>query len=258
MAAPIDNLVRAYIAPEACEMRADDMGGNTMFGHFAVFDQWTEIHSWFEGDFVERIAKGAFVDTFASRAKQIRVLYDHGADPQIGNKPLGAPEVLREDKTGAYYEVPLFDATYVNDLKPALRAGQLGASFRFRVTAESWVEPSKASKSNPQKLAERTIEAVDLYEFGPVTFPAYAGASAGLRSGTDHFYDRLMHDPVFLARMTERLGLTVVEKMIADAPADSRAETETPQESADGDDAAIGRSTAFAQTQLLQLVRRTQ
>jgi len=36
-----------------------------MLGHFAVFDEWTEINSGFEGNFMERIAKGSFVRSFA-------------------------------------------------------------------------------------------------------------------------------------------------------------------------------------------------
>lgn len=230
MPAPKDNLVRAWGNPEATSLRATEEGdGSTMFGHFAVFNQWTEIASWFEGNFLERIAPGAFDDTFRKRADQIRVLYDHGADPQIGNKPLGRADVLREDKTGAYYEVGLFDASYVNDLKPAIRANQLGASFRFRVTGEEWATPDKATKSNPLKLDERTITGVELYEFGPVTFPAYADASAGLRSRTDEFIEHFMNDPQFVARFKERVGPAVVEQIRASLPPTvEQAEPEAP------------------------------
>lgn len=244
---PIDNLVRLNTQP--IELRSEgDSDGNTMFGHFAVFDRWTEIDSWYEGRFLERIARGAFRQTFKERAGQIRVLYDHGYDPTVGNKPLGAPEVLREDSDGAYYEVPLFDAAYVNELKPAIRAGQMGASFRFRVTAEKWVEPKKASDSNPQQLKERTITAVDLFEFGPVTFPAYADASAGLRSTTDQFLDRLINDPTFVARFTERAGLRVVEQILASA-ADGPGRP--PVTAPDGPPPEPGRSVASSHITLL-------
>jgi phage head maturation protease len=76
----------------------------TMHGHFAVFNRWTEINSWFEGNFLERIAPGAFKKTF--REKTPKVLFQHGQDPQIGDKPLGPIESLAEDETGAAYEVP--------------------------------------------------------------------------------------------------------------------------------------------------------
>ena len=220
MTHPIDNLVRLQAAAPM-ELRATETGdGNTLVGHFAVYDTWTEIKSMWEGNFLERVAPGAFDQTFKDRAKQIRVLYDHGHDPSVGNKPLGTPDVLRSDKTGAYYEVRLFDAPYVNDLKPAIAAGQMGASFRFSVTSEAWTEPSKPSSWNPASLPERTITAVDLYEFGPVTFPAYANATAGLRSTSDEFYDRLAADPLFVARFTERVGAGIVTKLLTKGAAD--------------------------------------
>jgi phage head maturation protease len=65
------------------------------------------------------------------------VLFQHGSDPQIGDKPLGPIDQLREDDTGAYYEVPLLEASYVRDnVLPGLKAGLYGASFRFRVVRE--------------------------------------------------------------------------------------------------------------------------
>lgn len=218
---PRDNLFRlnAVLGVELREeARAVDGSLGVLAGHFAVFNQWTEINSWFEGNFLERIAPTAFDETFRARAGQIRVLYDHGSDPQIGNKPLGTPDVLRADKTGAYYEVGLFDATYVNDLKPAIRTGQLGASFRFRVTSEEWVTPSEPSDWNPAKLDERTVTGVELYEFGPVTFPAYPDASAGLRSRTDEFLEHFLNDPLFVARFKERVGPAVVDQIRAGLP----------------------------------------
>lgn len=220
MDAPRDNLLRAWTGTEAVGLRSTDGGdGNTLYGHFAVFDEWTEINSLYEGHFLERIAPPAFDRTIAERGNQIRVLYDHGADVTCGNKPLGVPNVLEARGTGAYYEVGLFDASYVNDLKPAIRAGQLGSSFRFRVVNDDWVTPQRASDHNPSQLDERTINEVELYEFGPVTFPAYDNATAGLRSGTDDFVARLLHEPRFLARFTERAGLKVVEGILADTPA---------------------------------------
>jgi HK97 family phage prohead protease len=209
MSHPTDNLVRMRYGDDAALLRSSDDGstGRTLHGHFAVFDRWTEIDSWYEGRFMERVGEKAFTRTFKERGDKIRVLYDHGHDPSIGNKPLGAPDVLRVDKgVGPYYESELFEASYVDDLIPALRAGQLGASFRFRVTGEQWVEPKRETEHNPNKLPERTITDVDLYEFGPVTFPAYEDATAGVRSGSDQFIERLLADQSVLARYIDHAG----------------------------------------------------
>lgn len=163
----------------------DDRAMPDMVGHFSMFDAWYEINSYWEGRFLERIAKGAFVKTFAERGDQIRCLFNHGYDPQIGDKILGVPKVLRDDAVGAYYEVELLDANYVRELVPGLKAGGYGSSFRFEVIAEEWNEEPGTSDHNPQGLPERTIREVRVHEFGPVTFPANPEATAGVRSATD-------------------------------------------------------------------------
>lgn len=237
---PNDNLVRSL-----GDTRAKAAGdGHTLYGHFAVFDTWTEIHSFFEGDFLERIAPGAFAKTIQERRDQIKVLYDHGGDPQLGNKPLGAITALREDKVGAYYEVDLLNRPYVDDIAAAASAGLLGSSFRFKVTAESWSTPDKPSADNPQMLDERTINAVDLYEFGPVTFPAYSEASASMRSRTDEFLDRFLKDPWFVARFTERAGLAV-EDVLQTLPSPTQEEREETEPPAPDDEAAAGAETCI-------------
>jgi phage head maturation protease len=49
----------------------------------------------FEGNFLERIAPGAFAHSLAHDRARLRVLFQHGRDPQIGDKPLGRPSLLR-------------------------------------------------------------------------------------------------------------------------------------------------------------------
>ena len=241
--APVDNLVRARHDIGTIELRAEGGTGRTLFGHFAVFNRWTEIDSWYEGRFLERILPGAFTRTFAERGDKIRVLYDHGHDPSIGNKPLAAPNELREDGTGAYYEAELFEASYVDDLMPALRAGQLGASFRFKVMAEEWIEPDRASKANPGKLPERSISDIELYEFGPVTFPAYDSATAGVRSGSDQFIERLLKNEDVLARYIERAGPNVAAKFLASLPTLGRSDAATDLVEVKEEEAAAGDSS---------------
>jgi HK97 family phage major capsid protein/HK97 family phage prohead protease len=183
---PRDNLVRA-VFPADLELRDNGDATPTLHGHFAVFNTFTEIKSMFEGNFLERIAPGAFSKTIKENAANMRVLFQHGRDPQIGDKVLGVPSVLEEDSVGARYEVPLFDTTYNRDLEPGLRAGAYGASFRFQVVKEEIDQEPKRSDHNPDGLPERTIQEARVMEFGPVTFPAYADATAGVRSLTDDF-----------------------------------------------------------------------
>lgn len=193
MEAPRDDLVRAL--SRGVEIRAEgDSGVGVLTGHFSVSGQWTRIKSWYEGDFYERIAPGAAKRTidhhWAASSSRVQCLFDHGMDPQIGNKVLGPFEELVEDEVGVRYVVPLLDTSYNRDLAPGIAAGLYGASFRFRVIAEDWNDNPGISDHNPEGLPERTISEFALYEGGPVTFPAYAGATAGMRSMTDTFVER--------------------------------------------------------------------
>lgn len=255
-----DNLLRALADPGAAQF-STSTDGNTLFGHFAIFNEWTRIESAYEGTFMERIAPGAFTGTFADRGESIRVLYDHGKDPSVGNKPLGVPTILSEDQRGAFYQVELFDTAYVNELRPALEAGQLGASFRFSVIDETWTTPSIATAHNPERLEERTITKVALYEFGPVTFPAYESATAGLRSSTDDFMQALT-DPAFAVRLADRIGTRAAEHLIGSLPFNERSDQSTagpfnerPADKNANPHESNGRLVAAA---LTELARRTQ
>src|ERR1041384_7740293 len=246
---PRDDLVRALrngvalraVAPAA---QADDQpstnanGMPTLYGYFTRFDEWTEIDSWFEGHFMERMAPGSFKKTF--REQTPKVLFQHGMDYTAGDKPLGAPVVLREEADGPYYEVPLLDAPYVRDLIPGLEAELYGASFRFSVMREEWVDEPAPSDHTPKGIPERTIKEVRCSEFGPVTFPAYPGATAALRSMTDEY---------LTARMTTqperlRMLLSYLEKRDErpeTSPADAPEEdTAPPQDRAEPEAHPVG------------------
>lgn len=193
MKAPTDDLYRATAG--VIEHRADEAAGlGSIAIVFARFNNWNRIRSYWEGDFMERNAPGAFAATIAERGDLIKVLYDHGYDPSIGNKVLGRHVDLGENDENVGATVALLDTSYNRDLLPGIEAGLYGASFRFRVAAERWVEDPDPSDYNPLGLPERTIEAVELYEFGPVTFPADEGTSVsvGARSWslTDHYRNR--------------------------------------------------------------------
>jgi HK97 family phage major capsid protein/HK97 family phage prohead protease len=180
---PTDNLVRAVT--ERAQVRDVEAGMPTLFGHFARFDQFNLIDSAYEGTFLERIAPHAFDKTIAENRDNMRVLFQHGRDPVVGDKPLAAISALRADKTGPYYEGQLLDTSYVRDILPGLQAGVYGASYRFRVLREDIVQPTEASDHNPDQLPERTIKEAQVMEFGPVTFPADPMATAGVRSKED-------------------------------------------------------------------------
>jgi HK97 family phage prohead protease len=210
---PRETVIRAHSALEfvsADELR--DAGTGLEDGHlgllrvlFSPVNEWTRITSMWEGDFMERFAAGAWKKTIREQRDRIRSLFQHGMDPQVGDKPLGPITRLEETDAGGYGEVPLLDTSYNRDLLPGLKAGLYGASHRFSVLREETVDNPEPSEGNPHGLPERTVKEARLMEFGPVTFPAYAGATAGVRSLTDDFLMRCFErDPIRLREMFER------------------------------------------------------
>ena len=169
MKAPKNNVCRAT----SFELRAaDDADGFTLEGYAAVFDSPTRIDSW-EGTFDEVIARNAFAKTIDERKPILQ--FDHGRDVATGSVPIGAIEELREDRHGLFVRARLHDNDRVEPIRQAIASGAIdGMSFRFRVTREEWDESAD--------IPLRTIREVELFELGPVVFPAYESTTVGVRS----------------------------------------------------------------------------
>lgn len=200
---PSFEVVRAAPA-STVRAKRDENDAPLMEVRFSAFGNWYEIDSLWEGEFLERVEYGSFAKTIAERGDQVKVLFNHGYDPQIGDKVLGVPEDLREDDDSAVGEVRLFDTSYNRDLIPGLDAGVYGSSMRMRVTRDEWFDPSEPSQHNPKMLPERTIKEVQLFEFGPVTFPANPNSTSKMRSLTDQYYERMRSRDPHAVEVLER------------------------------------------------------
>ena len=164
-----DNLTRSV------DFRAEPSAdGLTLEGYGAVFNDWTEINDR-SGSFMERIAPGAFKRTIGQRMPVLQ--FDHGAHPLIGSIPLGRITSLAEDDHGLKLRAKLSDNWLVEPVRDAIRDQAVtGMSFRFRVTdtGDAW--------EMRDGVEYRTITEVELYEVGPVVFPAYDSTSVSVRS----------------------------------------------------------------------------
>ena len=173
---PRDDLYRAMQGGITSE------DGKTLTIRLAPHDQWAEIQSVSEGHFMERFSRTAYRKTMAENPPKI--LFQHGKDPEIGEKPIATTDEVGEDATSPYARGQILDG--VPELVvDGIRKGVYGASHRFSVVRESWVDKPVGGAHNPAKIPERTITEARLYELGPVTWPAYAQASVSLRSMTD-------------------------------------------------------------------------
>lgn len=141
----------------------------TVAGYGAVFNSETVIG----GQFREVILPGAFKNALS---RDVFSFFNHDESQVLGRTKSGTLRVV-EDANGLRYEVDLPDTSAGRDLRISMDRGDVdGSSFMFSIPdgGDAW------DLSGDMPL--RTISQVNLYEVGPVTMPAYADATAGLRS----------------------------------------------------------------------------
>lgn len=176
----------------AVEFRATEHSdGRTLEGYAAVFDQATRIDSW-EGTFDESIAKGAFKRTLNARKPVLQ--FDHGRDARTGSVPIGSLAEIREDERGLFVQARMYDNDVVEPIRQAIEGGSIdGMSFRFRVVRDEWRDKNGKNLKGDELLdllwnpgergpLQRNIKEVELFELGPVVFPAYDATTVGVRS----------------------------------------------------------------------------
>ncbi len=128
------------------ELRSVDEDG--MFeGYLTVWDTVDDYNSTFK--------RGSFKKTIQERASKVKIYYDH-------EHLIGSSVELREDDHGVYGVGKLnLDVDKAKEAYSFMKDGTLdGLSFGFRTLKEGF------------KDGIRQIKEVQLFEFGPVTFPA--------------------------------------------------------------------------------------
>ena len=170
LAVPSDNLIRSV------DFRAEQNGdGLTLDGYAAVFGATTEINGR-EGKFTEEIAPGAFKRSLGRNSPLLQ--FDHGQHPLIGGIPIGRITFINEDSHGLKVRAKLHDNWMVQPVRDAIRDGSItGMSFRFSIPegGDTWTRSAGG-------LPHRTITNANLFEVGPVVWPAYTQTSVGVRS----------------------------------------------------------------------------
>ncbi len=127
------------------------------------------------GGFREKIAPGAFTD--ALKRSDVRGLFNHNPDHILARQSAGTLALEESDK-GLEFDMDLPDTQLARDLVENVRAKNItGNSFSFVVEKDEWDYSDK-------KMAIRTVvEVRELFDVGPVTFPAYdRGTKVSARS----------------------------------------------------------------------------
>lgn len=146
--------------------------GRRMVGYAAAWDQpIVGAGGWMPADTMF-LRRGTFKKSLAERFGEVRPLFNHGHDPTIGEKPLGKPDVIREDSYGLWTETPLLDTSWNDDIIELLKAGAIdGMSLTWETLEWDFIDDDAVEVTQGR-----------LFEYGPVTFPAGQGTSATLAS----------------------------------------------------------------------------
>ncbi len=159
----------------------DDSGGVTISGYAAVFyregEAGTQYQIWRNEDVFERIAPVAFNRALAEK-HDVRGLFNHREDNILGKTGSGTVR-LSVDERGLKYEIDPPNTAAGRDVTELLKRGDIdGSSFAFTVEGETW-----SRESDGREI--RTITDVNLYDVGPVTYPAYESSTSGVRSAVE-------------------------------------------------------------------------
>jgi HK97 family phage prohead protease len=173
-------LQRRHATPAAgrptVETRAD--GKPMIVGYAARYfdpaDPGTEFALW--DDVTERILPGAFDK--AVREDDVRALFNHSPDMVLGRSTAGTLR-LSVDARGLRYEIDPPDTSTARDLLESLKRGDVsGSSFAFNIRGEN---VRKEAKPDGGFRYVRELTDVQLFDVGPVTYPAYPATDAGVR-----------------------------------------------------------------------------
>lgn len=156
------------------KVRKRDDGRPVVEGYAAVFyrdgEDGTEYKMW--DDFVERIMPEAF--DRAAKEDDVRGLFNHDPDNLIGRTTAGTM-TLAVDTKGLRYEITMPETRIAADVVGMIERGDLtGSSFSFIPTDQTWREVGST--------LIREVRGVQLFDVGPVTFPAYSATTTGVRS----------------------------------------------------------------------------
>jgi len=160
------------LAHAQLRVKRDDKAPPKIVGYSAVFNSLSENL----GGFREKILPGAF--SIALEKSDCRALINHDANLLIGRQSSGTLK-LAEDETGLRMEITPPDSEIARHFLAAIDRGDLtGASFSFTIDDgnDDWDEDDDGR-------IVRTIRSVrDIFDVGPVTFPAYLDTTVASRS----------------------------------------------------------------------------
>lgn len=177
---------RRFLNSDRCKPRIEtrmdgDDETHVIVGYAAVFydsdDPGTEYRLW--EDTYERVMPGAFDE--ALREDDVRGLANHEVTWLLGRTKAGTAR-LSVDSVGLRYEIDLPDTQAGRDVRTSIERGDMdGSSFSFDVWGKrgrvQWVTETR----DEHTIDIRELHNLELFDVGPVTFPAYESTTSGMR-----------------------------------------------------------------------------
>lgn len=180
------------------EVRESDDGAKGIEGSAAVFGAVADL-----GFFTEEIARGAFDDVLES---DVRGLFNHDPNMILGRTKSRTMR-LASNEEGLEYGIPQLPKSRADVLEAVERRDVDGNSFSFIVLEgdERW----ETREGRPHRIIERVDQ---LFDVGPVTFPAYQDTRVTARSlDRAGQLERAMHDHLARARTPTFSGTSEAE-----------------------------------------------
>lgn len=146
-------------------------------GYGSVSERSTTIEGAFT-DWDEMVAQGAWSATI--KTGDIRSMFNHDTNQLLGRTKAGTLR-LSEDDDGLFYEVDINpDDPMAMSVHAKVARGDVdGSSVWFRVVRQEWTYPTD---ENGLDRPLRKILEGQLFETGPVTFPAFEQTTSQARS----------------------------------------------------------------------------
>jgi hypothetical protein len=151
------------------EARDADSAPMIISGIGSPYDQSSRIEGWFE-EWDEIVAPGAWRSAITRPDADIISTFNHDINNLIARTP--DTLTLNDPEKGLVYEAVVNpdDPNAVGIHARVARRDVTGSSVWFRVEKDQWEEPSE---DNDLEVPVRTILRADLFEVGPVVFPAF-------------------------------------------------------------------------------------
>ena len=131
------------------------------------------------GGFTEIVRPGTFQRAIAGK-EDVRALFNHNPSFVLGRNKAGTLN-LTDGPQGMAFEINPPNAQWAKDLQESIgRRDISGASFGFTVEDDEWVDERSADGKSVSTT--RYLNSVNLFDVGPVTYPAYEGSTSSVRS----------------------------------------------------------------------------